>query len=152
MDENTIEKQRYIFGSIFLLSNRLQTIGDRYLKDITTKQWFLMVVIGQFGDHEPTLSEVAKEMGTSRQNLKQIATKLQDKGFLRIRKDENDSRILRLSITEKSEKFWEGRIQQDIDFINNLFVGITPKELDEVYSGFNKILNNVLRTGEEFND
>jgi Transcriptional regulators len=87
----------------FFWSNKFQVIGDQYLgrEGITTKQWFLTAMISQFGDKAPTLSEVGELMGSSRQNVKQLALKLEEKGFLTIEKDEQDSRALRLRLTEK---------------------------------------------------
>lgn len=109
-------------------------------------------MVGQFRDYKPTLSEVAKVMGTSRQNLKQLAIKLENKDLLKIEKDENDSRIIRLSITKKSEEFWEKRQDKDIEFITNLFKGLTLDEIDAMYKGFNKLYDNILKFGEKFND
>ena len=105
-----LDKQKFIFGSLFLVANRLQVIGDNYLgKDgITTKQWFLSAIISQF-KKPPTLREVAEIMGSSRQNVKQLALKLCEKEFLTIEKDEQDARALRLKLTEKSRLFWEKR-------------------------------------------
>lgn len=139
------DKQKYIFGSIFLLANRLQVLGDQYLgrDDITTKQWFLNAMIAQFGDTPPTLSEVAELMGSSRQNVKQLALKLEEKGFLEIRKDELDARALRLKLTEKSRLFWEKREKQDDEYIEDLFMGFSPEEIDVVYRCFGKLFDKI---------
>jgi len=47
-----LDKKRIIFGSIFVMANKLQTVGDRYLSfdDMTVMQWFLTVIISQFHD------------------------------------------------------------------------------------------------------
>ncbi len=136
-----IDKEKYIFGSIFLLANRLQVIGDQYLgrDDMTTKQWLLQVMISQFGDNPPTLSEVAELMGNSRQNVKQLALKLEEKGFLTIQKDEQDARALRLKQTEKSRLFWESRNKQDDEYIENLFKDFSTEEIDIIFKGFAKL-------------
>lgn len=36
---NELEQQANIFGTIFVLSNRLQVLGDAFDKNITIKQW-----------------------------------------------------------------------------------------------------------------
>jgi DNA-binding MarR family transcriptional regulator len=140
-----LNKKKYIFGSLFLLSNRLQTIGDQYLGEagITTKQWLLNVMLAQLGDKSPTLSEVTEVIGSSRQNVKQLALKLEDKGFLTIEKDEEDARALRLKLTEKSKTFWRGRHEQDNEYIKNLFKELTPEEVDAICSGFNKLFKGI---------
>lgn len=142
---DNIYKKKYVFGSIFLLANRLQVIGDQYLRkdDMTTKQWFLGMMISQFGDNPPTLSEVAELMGNSRQNVKQLALKLVEKGFLIIQKDEQDARALRLKLTERSNVFWEKRQKQDDEYIEGLFKDFTAEEIDAVFKGFGKLLKKI---------
>lgn len=141
----TIDKKKFIFGSLFLLSNRLQVIGDKYLEKegITTKQWLLIVMIAQFVDSIPTLSEVAQLMGSSRQNVKQLALRLQEKGFVSIKKDERDSRVLRLKLTEKSTVFWEERREKDEQFIIDIFNGLSEEEIHIMCNGFNKLFGNI---------
>ncbi|MCX7921892.1 MAG: MarR family transcriptional regulator [Clostridia bacterium] len=146
-----LEKQRFIFGSLFLLANKLQVIGDQYLgKDgMTTKQWFLTVMISQFRDNHPTLSEVAELMGSSRQNVKQLALKLEEKDFLKIEKDEQDARALRLKLTEKSQEFWEKRQEQDNQFIEELFKDFSEEEVNIISSSFRKLFEKIEQMEKE---
>lgn len=141
----SIDKKKFIFGSLFLLGNRLQVIGDKYLEKegITTKQWLLIVMIAQFVDSIPTLSEVAQLMGSSRQNVKQLTLRLQEKGFVSIKKDERDSRVLRLKLTEKSAVFWEERKEKDEQFIIDIFNGLSEEEIHIMCNGFNRLFHNI---------
>lgn len=144
---DSIEKEQFVFGSLFLIANKLQVIGDQYLGQdgMTTKQWFLTVMISQFGENAPTLSEVAELMGSSRQNVKQLALKLEEKDFLRIEKDEQDARAVRLKLTEKSRRFWEGRLSKDNQFLIDLFSDFDEGELDNLCNSFNKLFNKIKR-------
>lgn len=146
-----LEKQKYIFGSIFLLANKLQVIGDQYLgrDDMTTKQWFLTAMISQFGNNPPTLSQVAEHIGSSRQNVKQLALKLEEKGFLEIRKDEQDARALRLVLTKKSRIFWDKREKQDEEYIRELFGELTAEEIDAMFTGFGKLYGKIEQIEKE---
>jgi len=130
---------------IFLLANKLQVIGDFHLADdgITTKQWFLILIISQFKEKPPMITDVANLMGTSRQNVKQLALKLEEKGFLNIEKDKEDSRTLRLKLTEKNQWFWEKREEKDRNFVTNLFKSLSVEELDIMCQGFSKLLNEI---------
>ncbi|ERJ12156.1 MarR family winged helix-turn-helix transcriptional regulator [Haloplasma contractile] len=138
------DQQKDIFGKVFLLANKLQIIGDAHLKehDITIKQWFLITVISHFDD-SPMITEVASMMGSSRQNVKQLANKLQDRGFVTIEKDRQDSRILRLKLTTKNEVFWSETAEKDRDFILTLFKGLSIDEITHMYSGINKVLEQI---------
>lgn len=141
----SIDKQKFIFGSLFLLANKLQVIGDQYLgkENMTTKQWFLTIMISQFPDNPPTLSEVADLMGSSRQNVKQLALKLEEKGFLLIEKDEKDARALRLKLTEQSKVFWGKRQVQDDEFIAELFRQLSEDEIEAMFKGFDKLFKKI---------
>jgi DNA-binding MarR family transcriptional regulator len=136
-----LDKQKFIFGGLFLLANKLQVVGDQFLgKDnMTVRQWFLTVMILQFRSGPPTLSEVAELMDSSRQNVKQLALKLEEKGFLNIERDEYDARALRLRLTEKSYLFWEKREDVDNRFITELFKDLSDEEINLMYSGFKKL-------------
>lgn len=145
---NVLDKQKFIFGSIFLIANRLQALGDQYLAegDMTMKQWLLTVMIVQF--HEPpTLSQVAELMGSSRQNVKQIALKLEKKGFLNIERDENDARVLRLKLTEKSNFFWNNREDRDEQFLLELFEDISEEETQAIHIGMEKLFKKIEKMG-----
>lgn len=142
---NSQDKQKYIFASLFLLANKLQVKGDAYLADdeMTTKQWFLILIISQFKDNPPMLSDVANLMGSTRQNVKQLALKLEEKGFLVIEKDQNDSRILRLKLTEKNKQYWDKRYEKDSTFIENLFKNFTKDEINVMCNAIEKLLDEV---------
>jgi len=134
-----------IFGKIFFLSNRLEYLGDNDLRKdgLTTKQWQLIAVTGKYFTHPPSVSEVAEVLSTTHQNVKQIALKLQEKGFISIEKDEKDKRVLRLRLTEKNTKYWESKSTEDVAFISSLFYGLTDQEIHNLYGLLNKVQKNI---------
>lgn len=144
--KSTLDKQEFIFGAIFDMANKLQVLGDRHLEQdgMTTKQWFLTLIIEQFGEHSPTLGEVTKKMGSSHQNVKQLALKLEKKGFLNIEKDPKDHRTLRLRLTSEHRDFWDHRAEKDKRFIESLFAGMTAKETHSLYNAFTKLYHQIL--------
>lgn len=150
---NIIDKQKFIFGSFFVLANKLQVIGDKYLSadGITTKQWFLSAMLAQFQDRAPTLSEVSELMGSSRQNVKQLALKLEEKDMVAIEKDQQDARALRLRLTEKNLQFWEKRQEQDNRYIEDLFSCLTDEEVEAMFNGFLKLSEVVDKKEKELN-
>ena len=52
-------KKKLLFSGVFVQENRLHAIMDRYLKEITSKQWLVMVVADAY-DNPPDLSTLAK--------------------------------------------------------------------------------------------
>jgi len=144
--EKTIRPETFeIFGKIFFLSNRLEYLGDNELRKdgLTTKQWQLIAVAGKYFTYPPSVSEVAEVLSTTHQNVKQIALKLQEKGFISIEKDGKDRRVLRLRLTEKNRKYWESKSDEDVAFISSLFSVLTNQEIQELYFLLNKLEENI---------
>jgi len=137
--------QEYLFGSIFIVANRMDTLLQREFNrfDITTKQWFLSVIIDNMFDAPPTMKEVAKEMGSSHQNVKQVALKLEKKGFLILEKDKRDARTTRLKLTEDSYDFWEKISVEGTTFTKALFKDIDKDELEVVRKVMEKMQLNI---------
>ncbi len=143
---NSIDLKKYLFGNIFLLANRVQVIGDQTLGNggMTIKQWFLTIMVLQFGNYSPALGEVAELMGSSHQNVKQLALKLQQKGFLMIEKDKQDARTLRLSLTNGCYLLWKKQDLEIKEVLNVLLGDLNKNEIDVLYDFLIKLHARVL--------
>jgi DNA-binding MarR family transcriptional regulator len=116
-----IENKYAIFALIFMLSNQLQTIGDSFFDEVSTKQWFVLLVLGMMNGYTPTLTELSEAVGSSHQNVKQLALKLEQKGYVNLNKDEEDGRRLRIKLTPKSEEFSKAYDKKSSAFMAKLF-------------------------------
>ena len=141
---NELEQKAYIFGTIFTLSNRLQVIGDEFDKNITTKQWLFILGVSRF-EEPPTISEVANFIGYSRQNAKRIATALQKTGYVKISKDKNDARALRIERTARCIEYFENRDEREIEFLEKIFTGFDAELTQNVYKGLIRLEQNINR-------
>ena len=63
------QQEKAIFSTLFILGNRLQTIFDERIPDITLKQFMLLSLIRQ-ADTQMTFTQLGSMMGCSRQNVK----------------------------------------------------------------------------------
>jgi DNA-binding MarR family transcriptional regulator len=137
--------RQYLFGVIFIVANRVDTMLEREFKrfDITTKQWFLSVIIKNLFDNPPTMKEVAKEMGSSHQNVKQVALKLEQKGLLILIKDKSDARVTRLKLTESSYDFFKKLSEEGTTFTQALFKNIDKGELEVARRVMEKMQLNI---------
>ena len=145
-----IEQQPFIIGSIFALSNKLQIFCNKIYKDISIKQWFLLAVISQFKDDVPNLAQVSKITGNSYQNVKKMAVILEKKGFLDILKDKNDSRILRLHMTEKYKRYFETTVAKEEKLISDLFKNFDDENLSRLCDGIAKLISNIEQMENEY--
>ena len=139
----------YIFGTIFFIAQKWQNIADRELgrrSGLTTKQWMLLVILSRvFKDRLPTLSETARSFGTSRQNIKRLASDLQEKGFIFIVQDPHDRRIQRLALTGKHGEVFEGEenLEWQEGFIRSLFTGLDGREQGQLSKLLYRLLKRI---------
>ena len=126
-----LDMEKYILVVLFLVQQRWgYIIGKELASDqITTKQWLMMIVLANAFQSPPSMQEVADAMSTTHQNVKQLATRLEARGFLNIERDPKNKRILRLKVTQECSQFWEKRTPEDIKSINSLFQGLEDGEV-----------------------
>lgn len=143
---NKLDIEKEIFARLFQLSNKLQTYLDSILKTdkLTAKQFFLMIVVYSFADNPPTLSELSNRVGSSRQNVKQIVLKLEKQGFLELKNDEKDKRIIRIFLTDLAVKYWDNRSDKDILTFGKIFNNITLDQVTVLNNVLGNIYNNVM--------
>lgn len=149
-----MEDGQFIFGSIFVVANRMDTLLERELSnyDITTKQWLLSIVIDSLFDEPPTIKEVAKEMGSSHQNVKQVALKLEHKGLIKLEKDKKDARATRIRLTDESYAFWKKTEGKGISFMEAVFKDIEKDELSKARAVLVRMLSNLMEMEETERD
>ncbi|MBP1926959.1 DNA-binding MarR family transcriptional regulator [Sedimentibacter acidaminivorans] len=138
-----LNEKAFIFGSIFTLSNKLQILGDKFDEYLTIKQWLLLAGISNSGSDSPTISEVATIIGSSRQNAKKMVSILEKRQFLTVRKDKDDARILRISLTEKCIGYFEERENRELKFIEQLYDGFDSTLIKSLCKGISKLEKNI---------
>ena len=142
---NLIPDEPMIFALLLIISNKMNTLLDREFQefDVTTKQWFLSETIHSLFDYPPAMKELAGEMGSSHQNIKQVALKLQQKGLLKLEKDKKDTRVTRLSLTEQSRELWKKTDSKGTIFRENMFKEMDKKDIATARSLLEKMLLNL---------
>lgn len=133
--------EKYILVVLFLIQQRWGYIINKELLEdrITTKQWLMMIVISNAFNHAPSMQEVADSMSITHQNVKQLAVRLENRGFLKIERDPSNKRILRLKVTDECHKYWEKRTPEDIKSVNALFRGLEDNELKTLFEIMGKL-------------
>jgi DNA-binding MarR family transcriptional regulator len=149
MDE--LAQKAFIFASIFTVSNKLQTLGDKLDPQITIKQWLLLAAIANSTVEAPSLSEISALIGTSRQNVKKMALLLEKQGFVNIRRDANDARVLRVAQTAKCVEHFKSRYNMELEFLEKLFRDVDADLLSRLYHGLIKLSNNISVMEEQYN-
>lgn len=146
-----ISSQQYVFGALFLIANKLQTMLDREFAEynMTAKQWLLSIVVDNLFDGPPTLKETAAAMGSTHQNVKQVALKMQRNGFMEIRDDEHDGRAVRLLLTDKSRELWLDLQESSVRFMGQIYDGLGENELEALRGALGRVWFNIEQMEKE---
>jgi len=139
-----LEMEKYILVALFLVQQRWGYIISKDLASdhITTKQWLMMIVLANAFQSPPSMQEVADAMSTTHQNVKQLAIRLEARGFLNIERDPTNKRILRLKVTPECSQFWDKRTPDDIKSIKSLFQGLNDGEIKDLFAIMAKLENS----------
>lgn len=124
------ENQQFIFGCVFLLSNKLQLLGDKVTQEITLKQWFLLNMIQKMDNKSPNFMEIAKVIGTSRQNVSKMISILEKKGMVKLQLSKTDQRAVYVTLTQKCFDYFASKENAGNTLLDTLFSGIPPAETE----------------------
>lgn len=139
-DIDILWKKKLLFSGIFVQENRLHAIMDRYLKEMTCKQWLVMVVADAY-NVPPDLSTLAKMLGCTRQNIKKLAASLEKAGYVILEPSEKDGRSLCVHITDKGKKIIENSKNLEVEVHRSLFRDFTDREIEQYYLLSEKMMN-----------
>lgn len=140
-----ISTKEYLFGSIFLLANKLQTLGDAFLEQMTLKQWLLLVMILNMEKKQPSVTEIAESIGSTRQNVRKMLEALSAKGYVTLCVNEQDKRNLSVALTEKTFLFFTRFEAKGAAFLEQLFDGIHSDLQESTRITVETLFNNVER-------
>ena len=76
---DTTENQRKaIFSTLFIAGNKLQTLFDSHIPEVSLKQFMLLSIVRQ-SKEQLTFTQLGNLLGCSRQNVKKLADVLAKK-------------------------------------------------------------------------
>ncbi|MCM1254366.1 MAG: MarR family transcriptional regulator [Clostridium sp.] len=136
---NTTENQsKAIFSTLFIAGNKLQTLFDNHIPEVSLKQFMLLSIVRQ--SKEPlTFTQLGNLLGCSRQNVKKLADVLMKKGFVIIRQSPYDTRALCICPTEKVNDYFQNDFSKYQKELKYLFEVYTEKEIETLFILLSKL-------------
>lgn len=140
---NTTENQRKaIFSSLFIAGNKLQTLFDNHIPEISLKQFMLLSIVRQ--SKEPmTFTQLGNLLGCSRQNIKKLANVLMKKGFVTIQQSPNDVRAMIICPLEKVDNYFQNDFLEYEKKLKYLFEVYTEKEIETLFILLSKLYDGI---------
>lgn len=128
-----------IFSTIFYLSNKIQTEGDKLDRDITVRQWMTLLTILHLPEGKANYNQIADMMGYSKQNAKKLVTVLERKGFVTIEKSDFDRRAVCIQVSESCRDILHDYYKRGNLYLNDLFKDFDEEEAQTLWKLLKKL-------------
>ncbi len=127
------------YATLFSVSNKLQTCGDKALERLTSRQLMALISIAHLPKGEVSLNRIARKMGTTKQNVKQLVNAMEKKEYVSVTASKTDNRARNVEITPKGQEAFAESFDRGMTFFAELFHDFSEEEL-EVFWGMLKKL------------
>lgn len=151
--DTTENREKAIFNTLLIVGNKLQTIFDSRISEITLKQFMLLSLVRQ-SKEQLTFTQMGNLLGCSRQNIKKLADVLCKKGFITIQQSPRDTRAMCICPTEKVNSFFQNdfaKYQQELRYLFEVYTDEEIKTLFtllmKLYSGIENLENKTSESG-----
>jgi DNA-binding MarR family transcriptional regulator len=144
------EMKANVFGSLFLVANRLQVLGDQIDAQVSTKQWLLLAMLLSCENQKCSLTELSKKIGSSRQNVKKMAMILEKRGFLELTRSDEDKRTVLLQPTQACLSHLKTREEDEIAFVESFFAGFDTEMLMVMQKSITQWMQNLARMEDTY--
>lgn len=135
-------RQKAIFSTLFIAGNKLQTLFDNHIPEVSLKQFMLLSIIRQ--SREPlTFTQLGNLLGCSRQNIKKLADVLMKKGFIIIKQSPLDTRAMCIYPTEKVNDYFQKGFSQYQEELKYLFEVYTDVEIETLFVLLSKLYGGI---------
>lgn len=139
---NTESQRKVIFSTLFIAVNKLQTIFDNHIPNVSLKQFMLLSVI-RHAKEPLTLTQLGNLLGCSRQNVKKLADVLTKKGFVTIQHIPYDTRALCICSTEKVNDYFQNDFSKYQENLRYLFEVYTDEEVKTLFILLSKLYTGI---------
>lgn len=135
---STENQRKAIFSTLFIAGNKLQTLFDNRIPEISLKQFMLLSIVRQ-SKEQLTFTQLGNLLGCSRQNIKKLADALRKKGFIIIKQSPHDTRAMCICPTAKVNDYFVNEFFEYQQELNYLFEVYTDKEVETLFILLSKL-------------
>jgi DNA-binding MarR family transcriptional regulator len=131
---------RYINVSFSVTKKAESLIKEQIGSDLTSDQHYTLRYMYKVGTC--TSSELAEVFDVKKSAITAIITRMWEKGLIKRTRDENDRRVVYLSLTEKGNEFFEKaehRIHTLVESLINQFDSNEIEQFVETYEKLNQV-------------
>ncbi len=127
------------YATLFSVTNRLQIKGDKYLDKLTSRQFMTIMAVLHLPEEETTLNNIAKKLGTTKQNVNTLIGSIEQKGYLTTFPSPRDKRAVNVRITDSGKQVMLECNEKGMDFFADVFAGFTAEDLETLWGLLKKL-------------
>ena len=127
------------YATLFSVSNKLQVTSDKFLGLLTSRQLMTMIAIAHLPKEEASLNRIARKMGTTKQNVKQLVSAMEAKGYVSVVPSKTDKRAYSVEMTEKGRAVFTECYNRGMLFFKEAFNGFSVNELEALWELLKKL-------------
>ncbi|AND42103.1 MULTISPECIES: MarR family winged helix-turn-helix transcriptional regulator [Cytobacillus] len=133
---------RYIAVSFSVEKKAASLVKNQIGSDLTNDQHFTLRYINQVGSC--TSSELAEVFDVKKSAITAMITRMWEKGLIQRTRDENDRRVVYLTLTEKGNDLYvkaEEKIHNLVESLINRFDQVEIQQFIETFEKLDKVLS-----------
>jgi DNA-binding MarR family transcriptional regulator len=127
------------FTTLLSVSNKLQVYGDKYISKLTVRQLMAAIAIAHLPKGEASLNGIAKKLGTTKQNIKQLINAMEKKGYVVITPSAKNKRAYNVEITKSGQLAFMESYKHGIGLLKELFKDFSVDELEALWGALKKL-------------
>lgn len=122
-----------VYATLFSVYNKIQTESAKRFTTLSSRQYMTILAILHLPENERTMNNVAKKLGTTKQNIRQLITALEKKRFVEIKASDTNRRAANLQVTTAgmSEMLKAG--ETGILLLADIFNEFSKTEMQELW-------------------
>ncbi len=128
------------YATLMSAANKLENRADKYLKGLTLRQYMAILAIFHLPPKETTMKNIAKKLGTTKQNANQLIDLVEKKGYITISKNESDKRAINVRMTDSGLQAMLENSEAGVIFMADIFKDFTEKELETLWQLLKRLL------------
>lgn len=128
-----------IYATLFSLANKLQIKGDNQFESLTSRQFMAILAVLHLPEDETTLNNIARKLGTSKQNTNVLITNIEKKGYVITIPSVRDKRAINVKVTELGKQIMLKCGKKAFVFFADVFHDFAEEELETLWNLLKKL-------------
>ena len=148
-EKNELFLMQQAYSVLTALTIKLDKQNKHDFKELSSRQYFVIVSILHLPRGKTSLTDIAKMLGTSKQSINKLLVGLKKKGYVNVKENEADKRRQSIDITDAGIKAMLTHAEQRIPLLKKFFSEFAEEDLSVLLRLLSKLY---MFDGVEYNN